>query len=109
MHYIKANNIAFQYEEEPVLENISFEIDAGDFVMLTGENGAARTTLLRIILGLLKPTTGSAQLSLKSQSGEKLVVGYVPQQVASFNAGFPSTVMELVHQADIKEANGLKN
>lgn len=96
MQYIKVNNIAFQYEEEPVLENITFDINSGDFVMLTGENGAAKTTLLRIILGLLKPTAGKAELSQKNRSGEKLMVGYVPQQVASFNAGFPSTVLELV-------------
>ena len=90
------------------MENISFEIAAGDFVMLTGENGAAKTTLLRIILGLLKTTTGSAELSLKSQTGEKLVVGYVPQQVASFNAGFPSTVLELVQSGRYQRGKWFK-
>lgn len=64
--------------------------------MLTGENGAAKTTLLRNILGLLKPSKGSVTISNKNRYNEKLVVGYIPQQVASFNAGFPSTVMELV-------------
>lgn len=96
MQYIKVNELAFHYEDEPVLENISFEVNSGDFVMLTGENGAAKTTLLRNILGLLKPSRGSVELSTKNRHDEKLVVGYVPQQVASFNAGFPSTVLELV-------------
>lgn len=88
--------MSFHFEDEPVLENISFQVNAGDFAMLTGENGAAKTTLLRNILGLLKPTKGSVTLSDKNRYGEKLVVGYIPQQVASFNEGFPSTVLELV-------------
>lgn len=97
MQYIKVEDLAFHYEDEPVLENICFQVNSGDFAMLTGENGAAKTTLLRNILGLLKPTKGSVTLSKKNKEGEKLVVGYIPQQVASFNAGFPSTVLELVN------------
>ena len=96
MQYIEVDDLAFHYENEPVLENISFEVNSGEFVMLTGENGAAKTTLLRNILGLLNPSKGNVTLSKKNRHGEKLVVGYVPQQVASFNAGFPSTVLELV-------------
>ncbi|PAD21030.1 metal ABC transporter ATP-binding protein [Terribacillus saccharophilus] len=97
MHYIKVAELAFHYEKQPVLTNISFELNPGDFVMLTGENGAAKTTLLRNVLGLLKPTTGQVSLSPKNRFGEKLTLGYVPQQVASFNVGFPSTVLELVN------------
>lgn len=96
MHYIEVEKLAFYYEDEPVLENITFTVDAGEFVMLTGENGAAKTTLLRNVLGLLKPTKGKVTLASKNVRGDKLSIGYIPQQVASFNAGFPSTVMELV-------------
>lgn len=96
MHYIKVKDLAFKYDEETVLENISFTVDPGEFVMLTGENGAAKTTLIRNILGLLKPTAGEAFLADKNERGEDLLIGYVPQTVASFNAGFPSTVLELV-------------
>lgn len=108
MHYIEVKNLAFHYEEEPVLENISFEVDPGDFVMLTGENGAAKTTLLRNILGLLKPSKGSVHLSPKNRLGERLVVGYVSQQIASFNAGFPSTVLELVQSGRYQRGKWFK-
>jgi len=108
MHYIEVKNLAFQYEDEPVLENISFKVDPGDFVMLTGENGAAKTTLLRNILGLLKPSKGSVKLSPKNYLGEKLVVGYVSQQIASFNAGFPSTVLELVQSGRYQRGKWFK-
>jgi zinc transport system ATP-binding protein len=108
MHYIKVKDLAFHYADELVLENISFEVNPGDFVMLTGENGAAKTTLLRNILGLLKPSKGSVQLSSKNRMGEKLVVGYVSQQVASFNAGFPSTVLELVQSGRFQRGKWFK-
>ncbi|ALA51707.1 metal ABC transporter ATP-binding protein [Shouchella clausii] len=108
MHYIEVKNLAFQYEHEPLLENISFEVDAEDFVMLTGENGAAKTTLLRNILGLLKPSKGSVRISPKNRFGEKLMIGYVSQQVASFNAGFPSTVLELVQSGRYQRGKWFK-
>ncbi|WP_018659759.1 metal ABC transporter ATP-binding protein [Allofustis seminis] len=96
MHYIQVNDLSFHYGEEAVLDDISFCIDPGEFVMLTGENGAAKTTLLRNVLGLLTPTTGHVTISDKNYKGKKISIGYVPQQVAAFNAGFPTTVLELV-------------
>lgn len=95
-HYIKVKDMSFNYEDEPVLSGINFTVDPGEFVMLTGENGAAKTTLLRNILGLLDPTTGETHIAKNNASGEDLKIGYVPQQVSSFNIGFPSTVLELV-------------
>lgn len=95
-HYIDVNDLSFKYEEEPVLTDITFTVNPGEFVMLTGENGAAKTTLLRNILGLLQPSTGEVDIAEKNAKGEKLKIGYVPQQVSSFNIGFPSTVLELV-------------
>lgn len=88
--------MSFHYDDEPVLSNITFTVNPGEFVMLTGENGAAKTTLLRNILGLLDPSTGEVNISKKNADNEELKIGYVPQQVASFNIGFPSTVLELV-------------
>ena len=78
------------------MNDISFTVDQGEFVILTGENGAAKSTLLRNILGLLSPDQGSATISKTNDSGQKLQIGYVPQTLNSFNAGFPSTVYEFV-------------
>ncbi len=96
MHYISVENLTFFYGEEPVLENVSYHVDPGEFVILTGENGAAKSTLIRNTLGLLKPAKGKIAIAKTNQEGEKLSMGYIPQQIASFNAGFPSTVLELV-------------
>ena len=95
-NYIDVKDLAFYYDDEPVLTGINFTVSPGEFVMLTGENGAAKTTLLRNVLGLLKPDEGSVELAKKNADGRELSIGYVPQQVASFNVGFPSTVLELV-------------
>ena len=108
MHYIEVNDLSFYYDEEPVLENISFTVDAGEFVMLTGENGAAKSTLLRNVLGLLKPTKGTAFISPVNNRNEPLAIGYIPQQVASFNAGFPSTVLELVRSGRYQRGKWFK-
>ncbi|MBO1299015.1 MULTISPECIES: ATP-binding cassette domain-containing protein [Enterococcus] len=96
MRYIEIADLTFYYDEEPVLEGVSYHVDAGEFVILTGENGAAKSTLIKASLGLLKPSKGTIKIASKNQDGNKLSIGYIPQQVSSFNAGFPSTVLELV-------------
>lgn len=96
MNYIEVRDLSFAYDGETVLEDIAFTVSPGEFVMLTGENGAAKTTLLRNVLGLLKPLSGSVTLSTVNDHNRPLNIGYIPQQIASFNAGFPSTVIELV-------------
>ena len=96
MDYIKVNNLSFVYDAEPVLENVAFRISAGEFVTLTGENGAAKSTLVKATLGIIKPKTGEIKIAKQNIKGKKLRVAYLPQQIASFNAGFPSTVKEFV-------------
>lgn len=89
-------NVVFGYGDEPVLDNISLDILSGQFIGITGPNGAAKTTLLKLMLGLLRPWSGTVHLNKGISDNGRLVIGYVPQQVASFNAGFPSKVIELV-------------
>ncbi|WP_339313565.1 metal ABC transporter ATP-binding protein [Paenibacillus sp. FSL M7-0896] len=89
-------DVVFGYGDEPVIDRLSLDLEAGQFIGITGPNGAAKTTLLKLMLGLLKPWSGTVTLNREITGGGKLTVGYVPQQVASFNAGFPSKVIELV-------------
>lgn len=96
MRYIDVKDLTFYYDEEPVLETVSYYVDAGEFVILTGENGAAKSTLIKASLGLLQPEQGTITIAKKNSEGKKISIGYIPQQIASFNAGFPSTVIELV-------------
>ncbi len=58
MRAITVENLSFAYLEEKVLENLNFEIEAGEFIAILGPNGAGKTTLLKLLIGLLKPTSG---------------------------------------------------
>ncbi|GAA0376146.1 hypothetical protein GCM10008933_04170 [Paenibacillus motobuensis] len=88
--------VVFGYGNEPVIENLSLDIHAGQFVGVARTNGAAKSTLLKLMLGLTKPWSGSVRFNRFKEDGSKVAVAYVPQQVSSFNAAFPSKVSELV-------------
>ncbi len=65
MRYIEISDLTFYYDDEPVLEDVSYHVDAGEFVILTGENGAAKSTLVKASLGLLKPSKGTIKIAEK--------------------------------------------
>lgn len=108
MAILKVNNLAFSYGEERVLHDINFQIDSGEFIILTGENGAAKSTLVRLILGLLPPESGTVELQPTNDQGESLQIGYVPQDVTVFNNGFPSTVQKLVESGRYPQGRWFK-
>ena len=49
MRYITVENLSYQYDAEPVLEGVNYHLDSGEFVTLTGENGAAKSTLIKFL------------------------------------------------------------
>ena len=96
MRYIDVKGLTFYYDDEPVLEDISYFVEDGEFVILTGENGAAKSTLIKSNIRVVETIKGRSNTGYQNREGQKLSVGYIPQQIASFNVGFPSTVLELV-------------
>tara|TARA_B100000965_G_scaffold355327_1_gene332603 strand:+ start:548 stop:1297 length:750 start_codon:yes stop_codon:yes gene_type:complete len=95
---VSVENLFFGYDDKLVLENINLEIYRGDYLGIVGPNGSAKSTLLKTILGLLKPQRGS--IKIFDQDIEKFKewgrVGYVAQKATSFNSSFPATVEEIV-------------
>lgn len=87
--------VEFGYGEAPCLVDVNVDVMQREFVAVTGPNGAAKTTLLKLLLGLLEPWKGEVAWADEAKKTRKPTVGYVPQQIASFNAGFPSSVWEL--------------
>lgn len=88
---ITIKDLCFSYTNKApyLLNNINLNIPNGSYVSVIGENGSCKTTLIKLILGLLKPTSGSINITANS-------IGYVPQKLDSFNAQFPITVTEVL-------------
>jgi zinc transport system ATP-binding protein len=95
---VKVRNLTFGYDKNTILENTNLEIKRGDYIGLVGPNGSAKTTLIRLILGLLEPDSG--HIELFSQHIKKFnqwdKIGYISQNAREFNSSFPATVEEIV-------------
>ena len=88
-------DVTFAYDLVPVLKNVSFEIDSRDMVALVGPNGGGKTTVLRLILGLIRPNTGKVQVFGALPRKVRHRIAYVPQH-ARYDSKFPADVMDVV-------------
>lgn len=95
---VELKEVTFGYDEQIVLKNISLEVYKGDYLGIIGPNGSAKSTLLKLILGIEKPLKGTIRLFddeiHKFKQWNK--IGYVSQKANSFNKSFPATVEEIV-------------
>lgn len=92
MSYLICENVSFAYENQTVVSNLNFRVDAGDYLCIIGENGTGKTTLMRGLLGLKKPSGGRILMGGGLRASE---IGYVPQQDA-VQRDFPASVYEVV-------------
>jgi zinc transport system ATP-binding protein len=90
--------LGFRYNSVEVLSDISFSVDAGDYIGLVGPNGSGKTTVIKIILGLMRPEKGTVTLFGTDSSvfRDRHKIGYLPQKPTHFNPHFPATVKEIV-------------
>lgn len=94
---IELTDISMIWDRRPVLSDVNLSIERGDFMAITGPNGGGKTTLLRIILRLLKPTGGSVRYFGNDGCMEvsNLHIGYLPQK-NMIDSRFPITVREVI-------------
>ena len=92
---IEIKNLFFSYEEALILEDISIDIMKNDFIVFIGPNGGGKTTLLRLLLGFIKPDKGSIAIFSKNPVQARIKMGYVPQY-SEFDKEFPITVIDVV-------------
>ena len=86
---ITLRGIGLRRDGRTILDNVDLTVAKGDFVAITGPNGGGKTTLLRIILGLVKPTSGTVTV------GPGVTIGYLPQK-NMIDSHFPVSVTEVV-------------
>ena len=95
---IQVNNLSHAFDGRTVLDNLDFEIQAGNFFIIIGPNGSGKTTLLKLLVGLLPLRTGRIEVlskSLPEYNAQRLArrIAYVPQSVP---VEFPFTVTQVV-------------
>ena len=86
---ITLRGVGLRRDGRTILENVDLSVAKGDFVAITGPNGGGKTTLLRIMLGLVKPTSGTVAV------GPGVTIGYLPQK-NMIDSHFPVSVTEVV-------------
>jgi zinc transport system ATP-binding protein len=92
---VDLDGIGVEIEGRTILDSVSLQVDANDFLAIIGPNGGGKTTLLRVILGLLAPSSGRVSLWGEAPERRRDAIGYVPQQVL-LDPLFPITVERVV-------------
>jgi zinc transport system ATP-binding protein len=95
MTIVDIKDLDFAYDGEAVLEGVNLTVRQNDFVAIIGPNGGGKTTLLKLILGLLTPHRGTVRVDGQSPRKASACIGYVPQDV-HLNRSFPITAIDVV-------------
>ena len=92
MALLTCNDVSFSYEGIPVLTDVTFSVNSGDYLCIVGENGSGKSTLVKGLLHLKSPSGGTISTGDGLKHNE---IGYLPQQTAA-QKDFPATVWEVV-------------
>ncbi|MFC1834518.1 metal ABC transporter ATP-binding protein [Thermodesulfobacteriota bacterium] len=92
---IETEGMFFSYDGASILEDVHITIKEQDFVVIVGPNGGGKTTLIKLILGLLRPTAGGIRVFGVSPEEARPRMGYMPQS-AQLDSQFPAGVMDVV-------------
>ncbi|MCK5037197.1 MAG: ATP-binding cassette domain-containing protein, partial [Candidatus Sabulitectum sp.] len=95
MALIELNNVTAGYSRDhPAIENVDLSVEKNDFMAIIGPNGGGKTTLLKVVLGLITPFTGEVIVFGEKPAHSRKKIGYVPQIIPSRT--FPVSVLEVV-------------
>ncbi|MBN1355661.1 ABC transporter ATP-binding protein [bacterium] len=95
MSVIRMKDVSFSYASIQVLENVNLEIDDGELISVVGPNGGGKTTLIKLMLGLLQPDSGKIEVLDREPVSARRYIGYMPQH-GHFDPMFPVTVLDIV-------------
>lgn len=89
MNLVELKSVTFGYRDEPVIDQVNLVIRDGDFIGMIGPNGGGKSTIIRIIMGLIQPWSGEVLIP------KDINIGYLPQ-THNFDNRFPISVLEVV-------------
>ena len=92
---VTVSHVSFSYDGVPVLEDVSFTIRERSFISIVGPNAGGKTTLLKLMLGLLQPSRGTIEVLGMHPAKARTRIGYMPQQV-QLDLQFPVSVLDVV-------------
>jgi len=102
---IDVSGVWFSFNGQPVLQDVDLKIERGDFLVVIGPNGGGKTTLLKLMLGLLEPSRGAVRVFGRPPRKAAHRIGYVPQNV-HINKTFPVSVMDVVLMGRLRTGRG---
>ncbi|MDU4962175.1 MAG: ABC transporter ATP-binding protein [Sporomusaceae bacterium] len=94
MNAIECKQVSVWYDDVCALDAVSLTVPEGDFLGIIGPNGGGKSTLLKTLLGLLEPASGSIAIFGKKPAEASRLIGYVPQ-FSRFDRRFPASVMDV--------------
>lgn len=99
---VSFHRVNFTYTGTPIIVNATFSIPSHTFTTIVGPNGGGKTTLIKLMLGLLTPTRGSIEVLGTTPEKARPLIGYMPQYL-HFDPDFPATVMDIVLMGLLKK------
>ena len=102
---IDVSGVWFSFNGQPVLQDVDLKIERGDFLVVIGPNGGGKTTLLKLMLGLLEPGRGAVRVFGRPPRKAVHRIGYVPQNV-HINKTFPVSVLDVVLMGRLRAGRG---
>ena len=105
---VEIRDVAFAYAGEAVLQDVSLDIRRGDFIAVIGPNGGGKTTLLKLMLGILKPSRGKVRIFGTPPREAASRIGYMPQDI-HVNRGFPISVQDIARMGRVRGGGGWRH
>lgn len=100
---MELEGVCFSYDRTEVLKDVSFSLKQGEFLGIIGPNGGGKTTLVKLLLGLLQPDRGAIRILGMAPNAASHRVGYVPQST-DLSSAFPISVMEVALMGRLSRA-----
>jgi len=101
---VELTNVSFAYNGRTILRQVNLAIQQGDFMAMIGPNGGGKTTLIKLMLGLLKPTGGTIRILSRPAEKASHHIGYVPQNT-HINPDFPISALDVVLMGQLQPGN----